>query len=89
VAALLSVGVALLTAVAALLVAVSVRSWLHTRSRRVLLLTVAFSLFLAKGLLLTIGIFRDAAWKESLAAPGIALDVAALVVLYLAVLRSG
>lgn len=86
-AVLLSLAVGLLTAVAALLTFVSFRAWRHSRSPKVLLLGAAFALFLAKGLLLTAGIFRDAAWKESLAAPGLALDVAALVLLYLAVLR--
>lgn len=86
-AVLLSLAVGLLTAVAALLLAVSARSWLHTRSRRVLLLASAFALFFVKGLLLTVGIFRDATWEKSLAAPGLALDVAALLLLYVAVLR--
>jgi hypothetical protein len=82
----LNISLGLFTALALLLFVVAVRAYLHSRSQRVLLLASAFALFLAKGLLLTIAIFRDAEW-ERLVVPGLFLDAAALALLYVAVLR--
>jgi hypothetical protein len=82
----LSLGVAALTGVAAFLTVVAVRAWRHSGSRKVLFLAAAFALFLAKGLLFSAALFVVADWRDLLV-PGLALDVAALGLLYAAALR--
>ena len=82
----LSLGVAALTGVAAVLTAVALRAWRHTGSRKVLLLALAFAVFLAKGLLFSAALFVVTDWRDLLV-PGLALDVAALGLLYAAALR--
>jgi CHASE2 domain-containing sensor protein len=82
----LSVGVAALTGVAAFLTVLALRAWRHSGSRKVLFLALAFAVFLAKGLLFSAALFVVADWRD-LILPGLAFDVAALVLLYLAALR--
>jgi hypothetical protein len=82
----LSLGVGVLTATAALLTAVALRAWRHSGSHKVLVLALAFAAVLAKGLLFSIGLFVTRPWTD-LVLPGLALDVAALLLLYAAVLR--
>jgi CHASE2 domain-containing sensor protein len=84
----LNIGVAIYTGVALLLAAVAVRAWRHARSRKVGLLAGAFCVLLAKGLLLSVALFRQADWSD-LVLPGLAFDVAALGLLYGAALRRG
>ena len=82
----LSLGVAAFTASAAFLTALAVRAWRHARTTKILGLVVAFALFLIKGLLFSVALFLVADWRKLLV-PGIALDVAALAVLYVSALR--
>lgn len=82
----LSLGVAAFTGVAAFLTILAIRAWRLTGSRKVLLLALAFAIFLAKGLLFSAALFVVADWRDLLA-PGLAFDVAALGLLYLAALR--
>lgn len=82
----LSLGVAALTGIAAFLTAVAFRAWRHSGSRKVLFLALAFALFLAKGLLFSAALFVVADWRDLLV-PGLAFDVAALALLYVAALR--
>jgi hypothetical protein len=76
-----------MTAIALLLAAVAVRSWRHSGSTRVAFLAAAFAAFAAKGVLLSVGIFQDPDWEEHYILPSLLLDVLALALLYLAVLR--
>lgn len=76
---------AALTVVALGLSAISFRAWRHSRSPKVLLLTVGFALFLAKGAMLSAGLFVVAPW-ESLLVPSLVFDLVILGVFYLAVL---
>jgi hypothetical protein len=82
----LSAGAAVFTAVALLLTLVALRAWRHSRSRKVLLLALAFAAFLAKGLLLSVGLFATADWR-TLVLPALLLDTAGLLLLYGAALR--
>jgi hypothetical protein len=82
----LSLAVAALTGAAAFLTAVALRAWRHSGNRKVLLLALAFAVFLAKGLLFSVALFVVADWR-TLLVPGLALDVAALGLLYVAALR--
>ncbi|MHB1262643.1 MAG: hypothetical protein ACYC2H_13125 [Thermoplasmatota archaeon] len=82
----LSLGVAALTGVAAFLTVLAIRAWRLTGSRKVLMLSLAFAVFLAKGLLFSAALFVVADWRDLLV-PGLAFDVVALVLLYLAALR--
>jgi len=82
----LSVAVGALTAAALLLTLLALRAWRHSGSRKVLFLALAFAVVLAKGLLFSVGLFVARPWSD-LVLPGLALDVAALALLYLAALR--
>lgn len=84
--ALLSLAVAAYTAMALLLAAVAFRAWRRAGGRKVLFLALAFAAFLAKGLLFSLALFRTTDWRDLLL-PGLALDAAALALLYGAVLR--
>ncbi len=86
-AALESIALAASTAAALLLVGLAGRAWRKTGSPKVLLIAGAFGLFLAKGLLFSYGLFASTAWRNELAAPGLALDAFALGLLYVAILR--
>jgi len=82
----LSLGVAALTATALLLTLVAVRAWRLSGSRKVGLLAAAFVVMLGKGLLFSVGLFVARPWSD-LVLPSLALDVAALLLLYWAALR--
>lgn len=73
------------TVVALGLTLISARAYRHSRSRKVLMLTLGFLLFLVKGAMLSAGLFLVAPW-EQLLLPSIVLDLAILGVFYLAVL---
>lgn len=62
------------------------RAWAYTRSRKVLLLAVGFSLLFAKAAFLSIGLFAVPEW-ESLFVPSLVLDLIVIAVFYLAVLH--
>ncbi len=70
---------------AAILAAVSVQSYARHRERRFLLLTGAFSIFLAQGVLLLVEM--SLAWAPTVSTEWVALNLAVLVSLYLALLR--
>ncbi|MCJ2532205.1 MAG: hypothetical protein LN413_07915 [Candidatus Thermoplasmatota archaeon] len=71
---------------AALLV-FSVVAYARSRNRRILGLTVAFGLFLAKGLLAILNIVQGIPVPGTLLTPAL-LDTAILISIYLATLRS-
>lgn len=77
----------MLSVLALALVVVAARAWWHTRSQRVLFLAVGFLLFLAKGALLSYGLFRVEDWGRDLILPMVVLDLGILAMFYLAVLR--
>jgi hypothetical protein len=81
-----NVAVAVFTVSALALLLVALRAWSQARSRKILLLALAFALFLAKGVLLTWALFSVPDWKARLALPGLLLDTAALLLVYAAVL---
>ena len=82
--------IALITVLALALTAASALSYRRSGNRKVLMVTLAFALFFAKGLVLTIGIFM---WKADFAALllySAAFDFAILVLLFGSlVLRKG
>lgn len=80
-----NVATAALTVVALGLTIISLRAWLHRRSNKVALLASGFGLFLAKGLMLSVGLFVATDW-ESLITPTIVIDLGILGVFYAAVL---
>lgn len=71
--------------VALAMTAISFRAWRHSRSQKVLLLTVGFGLFLVEGLMLAVGLFTVQPW-EQLLVPSIVLDLAILGAFYMAVI---
>lgn len=73
------------TVVALGLTLIAFRAYRHSRSRKVLLLAVGFLLFLAKGAMLSAGLFLVSPWN-SLLLPSLVLDLAILGVFYVAVL---
>ncbi len=70
---------------AAILAAVSVKSYARHRERRFLLLTAAFGLFLVEGLWLLAEMVLS--WSLSVGIEWVGLNLAVLVSLYLALLR--
>lgn len=80
-----NVATAGLTVVALGLTVIALRAWLHRRSRKVGLLALGFGLFLAKGLMLSVGLFWTQSWG-SLLTPSLLIDLAVLGVFYAAVL---
>lgn len=70
---------------AAILAAVSVKSYARHRERRFLLLTAAFGLFLAEGVWLLVELAQSS--TPSVGTPWVALNLAVLVSLYLSLLR--
>ena len=82
-----SVLVAAVTVGALALVAVALRSWRARRTKRVLLLALAFGVLAAKGLFLTFLLFAAPAWERPGLYASLAFDAAALALLCAAVLR--
>lgn len=80
-----NVVTAALTVVALGLTIISLRAWRHSGSNKVALLTLGFTLFLAKGAMLSAGLFLVQPW-EQLLVPSIVLDLGILAVFYAAVL---
>jgi hypothetical protein len=78
---------AVFTVIALALALVSLRAWFHTRSRKVLLLTIGFSLFFLKGVFFSYQLFATPDWQAVSFVPGLILDVAALIVFYAAVVQ--
>lgn len=70
---------------AAILAAVSVKSFARHRERRFLLLTTAFGLFLVEGIWLVAEMALS--WTSSVGTEWVGLNLAVLVFLYLALLR--
>jgi len=70
---------------AAILAAVSMKSYARHRERRFLLLTAAFGIFLIEGAWLVLEMAQ--AWVPSASTEWVALNLAVLVSLYLALLR--
>lgn len=73
------------TVVALGLTVIAFRAYRHSRSRKVLLLSTGFLLFLVKGAMLSAGLFLVTPWQELLL-PSIVLDLGILAVFYIAVL---
>ncbi len=70
---------------AAILAAVSVKSFARHRERRFLLLTAAFGLFVVEGVWLILEMALS--WSSSVGTEWVGLNLAVLVSLYLALLR--
>lgn len=70
---------------AAILAAVSVKSFARHRERRFLLLTAAFGIFLVEGIWLIMEMALS--WTSSVGTEWVGLNLAVLVSLYLALLR--
>ena len=70
---------------AAILAAVSVKSYARHRERRFLLLSAAFGLFLVEGAWLVVEMLMS--WSSSVGTEWVTLNLAVLVSLYLALLR--
>ena len=82
-----SVLVALVTVGALGLTAFAARSWAAHRTKRVLLLAIAFGVLAAKGLFLTFLLFAAPAWERPGLYASLAFDAAALALFCGAVLR--
>lgn len=67
------------------LTGIALRAWRHSRSTKVLFLTLGFGLFLVKGLVLGAGLFTVRPW-EQLLVPTIVIDLGIVGVFYLAAL---
>jgi hypothetical protein len=78
---------AALTVFALALTLVALRAWRHTRSPKILLLTVGFGLFFIKGVVISVLLFREVAWEESVFLPSLLLDLVILAVFYAAVIK--
>jgi hypothetical protein len=70
---------------AAILAALSVKSFARHRERRFLLLTAAFGIFLVEGIWLIMEMALS--WSSSVGTEWVGLNLAVLVSLYLALLR--
>lgn len=81
-----NIGVAALIMTALALTWVAFRAWRHDRRPKVLLMTVAFALFFAKAILLAVVLFTSPDWAQRTVLASLFLDVAALGLLYAAVL---
>jgi len=81
-----NVATAIVTITAAVLSVISLRAYLHTRSGKVLLLFLGFLIFLAKGILLSVGLYF-LRWGSQLLTMMVLLDVAILAVFYLSILK--
>lgn len=75
------------TVVALTLAILAFRAWWFTRSTKVLLLTIGFSLFLLKGLFFSFNLFTTPDWEQRSFIAGILIDIVALVCFYGAVFR--
>lgn len=75
------------TVVALVLSLVAFRSWWFTRSGKVLLLALGFSLFFVKGVIVSAGLFLSRDWGERFLLPSLLIDLCALGLFYGAVLR--
>jgi hypothetical protein len=62
------------------------RAWSYARSTKVLLLAAAFTVLLVKAVFLAAGLFIEPEW-EALFVPSLILDLIAVLLIYLAVLR--
>jgi hypothetical protein len=82
-----NLATAALTVLALALFVVAVRAWWHTRSGRVLYLSLGFGLFLVKGIVLSVGLFTWSNWEVRLFLFSIVVDLLVLGMFYLAVLK--
>lgn len=70
--ALENITTAAFTAVALAIFLVSLRAWWHTRSQKILLLTIGFAIFFAKGVFFTLRLFTTPdGWWWSRVVPGL------------------
>lgn len=81
-----NLSVAFAAVLSATLTLVATRSWWKTRSTKILLLALAFGLLATKAAALSIALFTSRSWEQMLL-PALVIDVAALVVFYVAILR--
>lgn len=82
-----NLATAALTVLALALLVIALRAWQYAHSGRVLWLALGFALFLLKGLLYSVALFRSTDWSSGVALAGVTLDVAILLAFYVAVLR--
>lgn len=81
-----NLATAIATVVSLALALVAFRSWWKTRNDKILLLSLAFSVLAVKTLALSIALFTSQDWERMLL-PVVLLDVVALLVFYVAILR--
>lgn len=81
-----NLAVAFAAVLSVALTVVALRSWWKTRSSKILLLGLAFGLLAVKAVVLGFALFTSQAWERVLL-PTLLLDVVALGVFYIAILR--
>ena len=82
-----NVGTAAMTLTAGVLAAIAVRAWLQSRSPKVFYLMLGFVVFFLKGLILSAALFASGEWGKSFLPVSVLLDLAVLVLFYLAILK--
>lgn len=82
-----NVGTAAMTVTAGVLATIAAWAWMHSRRPKVLFLMLGFGVFFLKGLILSAALFLSGEWGDSFLPISIALDLAILVLFYLAILK--
>ena len=82
-----NLATAAITITAGLLAVVALRAWTHTRSRKVLLVAVAFLVFFLKALVLSAALFTTGRWGEEFLPVSVVADLLVLLLFYAAILR--
>lgn len=86
-AAIQNLLTAAMTVTAAVLSLVALRAYRHTGRIKIAYVAGAFALFLAKGVVLSAGLFLTTSWGEALLPWSVALDLGILILFYLAILK--
>ena len=79
--------IAWMTVFSVTLLIISVISYLRTRNRRLGLVSLAFFMFSAKGVALTIGLYWPSVWNVTADMPSLLFDVLILLILFYATVR--
>ncbi len=81
----LEIAVGLVTVFTLAITVLSARSYMRSRSRKVLIVTCAFGLFFLKGVLLSYGLLQDDVDWEALMLVGLVMDALVAIVLFVAI----
>ncbi len=79
--------IAWMTVFSVTLLLISVISYLRTRNRRLGLVSLAFLMFFAKGVALTVGLYWPSVWNVTADMPSLLFDVLILLILFYATVR--